>query len=155
MSVCWVTLPHLPALLPVRQGSQIGERFYSLEIVAGPSYPDKPPAIRFKEKVVLPGIVNGGCARVTPSCMLVIMRPRSTQRRTLALVSSHIHTHLSLLWMDVILPPRLRDCLIAWSATCGVSFRVQNLVRCRCRSCGSESRAFSRYARSYDVGWFG
>jgi ubiquitin-conjugating enzyme E2 variant len=41
------------------QNSSIADRFYSLRIVAGPNYPDKPPQIRFAQRVALGDIVNG------------------------------------------------------------------------------------------------
>lgn len=40
------------SIIPV-QGSQVGERFYSMSVTCGPKYPDEPPSVRLSEKVKL------------------------------------------------------------------------------------------------------
>ena len=43
------------------QTTAVAERFYEVRVVAGPKYPDVLPAVFFKNKVALDGIVNGSC----------------------------------------------------------------------------------------------
>jgi len=47
------TFSNWAATIIPHQGGHIGERIYTLNIKAGPAYPDKPPDIFFKQKVVL------------------------------------------------------------------------------------------------------
>mmetsp|Transcript_4666 Transcript_4666/g.5832 ORF Transcript_4666/g.5832 Transcript_4666/m.5832 type:complete len:152 (+) Transcript_4666:106-561(+) len=54
------TFTHWNATIIPHQGGHIGDRIYTLNIVAGPSYPNDPPLVKFVQKVALPCVNSKG-----------------------------------------------------------------------------------------------
>eukprot|EP01083_Nonionella_stella_P127614 386523_1 len=54
------TLTHWNATIIPHQGGPIGDRIYTLRMIAGPGYPDDPPSVRFVQKVALQCVSRQG-----------------------------------------------------------------------------------------------
>jgi len=59
------TFTNWAATIIPHQGGHIGTRIYSLKIKAGPSYPDEPPEIYFKEKVAMHAVNKRGVVDIS------------------------------------------------------------------------------------------
>jgi len=57
-------MKHWNASIIPHQGKNIGDRLYSLHVVAGPDYPSVPPLIKFVEKVDMPCVNREGVVQI-------------------------------------------------------------------------------------------